>query len=529
MDNTQTQPNTSLDPSIVNLARAISQTETSGSSDPYTAQGKSGEYGAYQYTAPTWASDSQKYLGQAIPLNQATPAQQDQVAYEKIKDLGTQGYNPSQIASIWNSGKPNPTGNVGTNKYGVSYDTPQYVQSVGKVYSQLQSGQQTTPQQTASSIPNQPGQPNSQGYITSANIPQPTPQQTASSIPNQPGQPNSQGYITSANIPQPTPSAQTSPDQQGLGQQLSGQAQFAGNAFSDLGNQLSGQKGTKNWWSDLLDIGGAAGGAVGDLVNAGLGLIPGVKQGEQWLGGEVGKAADTQVGQSVVSSLQQFQQSHPELSQDAGDVFNIATAFPMLRGIGAIADVAKSGLGSALSDAVVSGVQKDMEDAVGEDVSDDVVKSMTDNGIMPNIVKASVGNSTGWVYDSSDAIDSLSEASKAGTIPASQVTDIGKILTEMDGEPWTPGKIVSSISKGAKWVGGATGEAVGTAVHPLLGTLGGLGGGTLVGNAVGGLAGRVASSAINPALGSTLSGAISPVAGLVGAALAQKLKNKVSP
>lgn len=131
----ETQP---LDPSIVRLAQAISKTETGGSKNPYTTSGASGEYGAYQYTPATWAGDSQKYLGQSVPLEQATPAQQDEVAYNKIKDLGSQGYKPSQIASIWNSGKADPTGNVGINKYGVAYDTPGYVKKVEAHYNQLQ-------------------------------------------------------------------------------------------------------------------------------------------------------------------------------------------------------------------------------------------------------------------------------------------------------------------------------------------------------------------------------------------------------
>lgn len=145
-----------LDPSIVNLAQAISKTETAGQKNPYTAKGGSGEYGAYQYTAPTWQADSQKYLGQSVKLEDSTPEQQDRVAYNKIKDLGSQGHNPSQIASIWNSGKPDPTGNVGVNKQGIKYDTPQYVKSVESAYNQIRSGvknPETTP--TASTVGNE--------------------------------------------------------------------------------------------------------------------------------------------------------------------------------------------------------------------------------------------------------------------------------------------------------------------------------------------------------------------------------------
>lgn len=157
MQNQNQQP---LDPSILALTKAIGQSESSGS---YTAKGKSGEYGAYQYTAPTWASDSQKYLGQAVPLEQSTPAQQDEVAYKKVQDLGKQGYKPDQIASIWNSGKPDYQGNIGTNSYGVKYDTPAYVKSVGAAYQKIMAGQPVTADPSnPSSVASQPAQQSQQ-------------------------------------------------------------------------------------------------------------------------------------------------------------------------------------------------------------------------------------------------------------------------------------------------------------------------------------------------------------------------------
>src|SRR6266849_218633 len=160
-----------LDPSIIALTKAIGQSESSGN---YNAQGKSGEHGAYQYTKPTWETDSQKYLGEAIPLEQATPAQQDQVAYSKVEDLGKQGYNPSQIASIWNSGKPTWDGNVGVNKYGIKYDTPAYVKNVGKAYETELKGQNIeSDSNNPSNVPNNNPQPDANGYITTAQLPSP--------------------------------------------------------------------------------------------------------------------------------------------------------------------------------------------------------------------------------------------------------------------------------------------------------------------------------------------------------------------
>lgn len=142
----------SLDQQAVNLAKSIRHVETSGTPDPFTAKGKSGEYGAYQYTAPTWQTLSQKHLGQAIPLDKATKEQQNEVAYKEIKSLKDQGYKPDQIASIWNSGKPDWQGNVGTNQYGVKYDTPDYVNKVTKTYQSFKQGQNPAQETTTSSV-----------------------------------------------------------------------------------------------------------------------------------------------------------------------------------------------------------------------------------------------------------------------------------------------------------------------------------------------------------------------------------------
>lgn len=130
---------TTLDPDAVNLSKAIRQTESGGN---FQAKGKSGEYGAYQYTAPTWKGDAAA-VGINVPLNQATPEQQNQVAYTKIKALKDQGYNVGQIASIWNSGKPDAyldPNYKGTNSSGANYDTPAYAKSVATAYQSIKQG-----------------------------------------------------------------------------------------------------------------------------------------------------------------------------------------------------------------------------------------------------------------------------------------------------------------------------------------------------------------------------------------------------
>lgn len=141
MDNKQ------LDPQVVNLAKAIRQTESGGN---WSAKGKSGEYGAYQFTPETWSESSKKYLGQEIPLEKATPQQQNEVVYKRIKEWKDSGKNVGQIASMWNAGEGEPdayTGkfsngqpSVGKNKKGVSFDVPSYANSVASAYQNLKRG-----------------------------------------------------------------------------------------------------------------------------------------------------------------------------------------------------------------------------------------------------------------------------------------------------------------------------------------------------------------------------------------------------
>jgi len=147
MEQTQTTSGAgSLDPQAVSLAKAIRQTESGGD---FKAKGKSGEYGAYQFTEPTWNTYSKKY-GISSRLQDATPEQQNQVAYSKIKEWKDKGYNPGQIASMWNAGEGEPeayTGKFstgkpsrGVNSYGVNYDVPAYAKSVATAYQTLKQG-----------------------------------------------------------------------------------------------------------------------------------------------------------------------------------------------------------------------------------------------------------------------------------------------------------------------------------------------------------------------------------------------------
>lgn len=134
--------NSQLDAEAVNLAKAIRQTETGGN---FNAQGKSGEWGGYQFTKPTWQKLNQKY-GTNYQFGSATPEQQNELAYKQIKDWKDQGYNVGQVASMWNAGESKPNAYQenyqGINAKGVKFNTPAYAKSVATAYQQLKAGQE---------------------------------------------------------------------------------------------------------------------------------------------------------------------------------------------------------------------------------------------------------------------------------------------------------------------------------------------------------------------------------------------------
>jgi hypothetical protein len=156
--NTQSAPPTGpqqgagLDPNFINVAKAIRDVETPGTSSPYTARGKSGEYGAYQITHGLYDGLAPKY-GITTPLEQATPEEQNKFVYHRVAELAAQGYNPGQIFSIWNSGQPDPTGKVGVNKYGAAYNTPQYVDNAYKAYERYKNAGGGNPDSPTNGLP----------------------------------------------------------------------------------------------------------------------------------------------------------------------------------------------------------------------------------------------------------------------------------------------------------------------------------------------------------------------------------------
>lgn len=157
---------TTLDPQAKALAQAIKRAET-GEGDTYNMEGKSGEFGAYQFMPDTYKAYAKKYLGD----ENAEPNKENQnkIAYSFVKEKKDAGFTPAQIASMWNAGEGRPNaykeGHRGVNQRGVNYDTPKYAANVSEYYRTLTQGvSQETP-----TVPQQREQMIAQGQPVSVN------------------------------------------------------------------------------------------------------------------------------------------------------------------------------------------------------------------------------------------------------------------------------------------------------------------------------------------------------------------------
>lgn len=153
-----------LDPTVVALTKAIGKAESGGSygSGDNTGDGANSS-GAYQFT-PGFLSEWAPKAGVNYLKGQTlTPAQQDQVAYNAVKTMGTTGdpaypqlgkLSPAQIASAWNTGDPDAYLDPGYGKNNTYGSTANYVNKVSQYYDQdLQSSGGTQPQNQTASNP----------------------------------------------------------------------------------------------------------------------------------------------------------------------------------------------------------------------------------------------------------------------------------------------------------------------------------------------------------------------------------------
>lgn len=319
-----TQP-TQLDPQALNLAKAIRKTETGTSFDPYNQQGASGEHGAYQFMPNTWKQWAGQYLRDSNA--QMSIENQNKVAYSHIKDLKDQGYNPAQIASMWNSGKADAykNGMRGVNSKGIPYDVEGYTKKVSQYYNELKNGGQASP-------------------IGGTEFQTSSPQAQDSTV------------LSKLGTQEPQPQSQLN---NRLGQGLDA----LGNLSSGITNRDVGQIAS----GALQTVGTVAGGAT-DLVDAGLNFATGGAYGASmdFLGKKViAPALEAVGGKDVMSQWQQFATEHPDAAKNIGAIGNIVSVLPMFKAVGKVSsvvgDVARTGLAK-------TGFVKTVEDAAKEEL-----------------------------------------------------------------------------------------------------------------------------------------------------------------
>lgn len=271
-----------LDPQAKALAQAIREAE--GFKGDPNIKGESGEWGAYQWTPATWDAYS-KEAGVNAVFGTATLEQQNEVAYKKIKQWKDAGYNPGQIASMWNAGvgKPNAylEGHKGVNKFGVEYDTPDYAERVATSYHRLKGQiQDVTPEQLAP-----------------------------------------QGGSLMSN----------------LGENLAGRVQDIADTFQQ-----------PNLARGVLRSAGAVAGGIGDITGTILSAVTPdfiEKPVMGALGDVVGGALNTETGRGLVTA---YESLDPELRKDIGAVGNIASLVPIGKGVSLGAGAVKGAVPTAV-------------------------------------------------------------------------------------------------------------------------------------------------------------------------------------
>lgn len=288
------QPQT-LDKDVINLTKAIRQVESGGKVD---ARGASGEFGGYQFTPDTWKAYASE-AGINVPLEQANREQQNQVAYNKIKQWKDKGYNIGQVASMWNAGQGRPDAyqenHRGTNNYGVQYDTPAYAEKVAQAYQQLKTGVGGTYAPPPQAKPFTP-----------------TPTEGLASF-----------------------RGETSKEDGGYLSDTGGAIKKVGTDLAETSREV--RSGDINIASGLLQSAGDVAGGFGGLVDATIKNIPGIgpvyEGATDLLGGAVSGALQSAPGQKAMDVLGVDEWSD-EVKGNAEALANILSVVPLTKGVG---------------------------------------------------------------------------------------------------------------------------------------------------------------------------------------------------
>lgn len=296
-----------LDQDVVNLTKSVRQVE---SGHKFDARGGSGEYGGYQFMPATWKGWSAKHLGKEIPLEKATPEQQNEVAYKQMKEWKDAGHNVGEIASLWNSGNAQNylKDHRGVNKYGVKYDTPAYAKKVAETYQSLK--EQSTPV----SPQNAPGQ----------------------------AEPSLMGQLGDR-LQQAVGYGDNNPNKTGV--------ELAASAFQkdetpgiadNIGRAAMG----------VADVAGAIGGGIGDVVGAVIG--GGVSYLDRKLfNNKISKTTEAVLSNPEVKAgiekYQEWAKENPVASRQVGNAFNIVTSLiPAAKSYKAVKSIATGGIAAEM-------------------------------------------------------------------------------------------------------------------------------------------------------------------------------------
>lgn len=377
-------PPQQLDPQAVALAKAIRQTESGGD---WNAKGASGEFGAYQFMPSTWDAYARE-AGVNAAFGSASPDQQNEVAYKKIKQWKDQGYNVGQIASMWNAGPGKPDayqeGWKGTvtlpNGQKVDYDTPAYAKKVAEAYQRLK-GEQMIRQDA----------PMPEGFSDG----------------------ESDGTFFGD-----------------VGESVAGAATKLANAIG------RGASGEINPLSGLIQSAGAIAGGIGDVTSDVLHHTPVVGGLVKGLEGIVGKGAqavaETDLGQNLIGTYQGFAAEHPEMADNIGAGIDIATAIPILKGVGMAKNAVKGSVDTVL---------RGSKDAVYEAIEPRLGPVATADAIMQRGIQTKGLMRVKSLAPDPDVVEQASLIKKY--VPKFDPNDLGKSIAETQ-------KAVNTLKKDLK-------------------------------------------------------------------------------
>lgn len=193
-------------------------------------------------------------------------------------------------------------------------------------------------------------------------------------------QPTPGNEIFSLNTSGAQPSATQTRDGS-LGSELQGRLSDAGTALTQAA------QGKINPLSGVLQAVGAGAGAIGDVTNKALELIPGVSQLEGLLGKGVSAAANTGIGKAITGGWNSFAQAHPEAAADIGALGNVATVIPIFKGFGVLKEAAGATLAKALGKDALSSV---IEDVAPKETAGSLAKGIAKRGTVKSLISGRI-------------------------------------------------------------------------------------------------------------------------------------------